>query len=65
MRLGKRKTTARRATGGSQRPPQPPRQPATGGSSSASAIQISFVTTFRRKGMNYSKALSSMSVVEM
>ena len=34
VRLGKRKTTARRATGGSQRPPQP----ATGGSSSTSEI---------------------------
>ena len=38
VRLGKRKTTARRTIGGSQHPPQPPRQPATGGSSSASAI---------------------------
>ena len=38
MRLGKRKTTVRRATGGPQRPPQPPRQPATGGSSSTSEI---------------------------
>ena len=38
MRLGKRKTTARKATGGSQQPPQPPRQLATGGSSIASAI---------------------------
>ena len=28
-------------------------------------FQISFVTTFRCRGMNYSKALSSMSVVEM
>ena len=38
VRLGKRKTTARRAIGGSQKPLQPPRQPATGGSSSASVI---------------------------
>ena len=38
VRLGKRKTTVRRATGGSQKPPQPPRQPATSGSSSASMI---------------------------
>ena len=38
VRLGKRKTTARRAIGGSQRPPQAPRQPAIGGSSSTSEI---------------------------
>ena len=38
MRLGKRKTTARRAIGGSQRPPQPPCQLATSGSSSTSEI---------------------------
>ena len=38
MRLGKRKTTTRRATSGSQKPPQPPRQPATSGSSSAYVI---------------------------
>ena len=42
MRLGKRKTTARRNQGGSQQPPQPPRQPQTGGSSSATGIPTIF-----------------------
>ena len=42
MRLGKRKITARKATGGSQQPPQPPSQSQTGGSSSDSGIPIIF-----------------------
>ena len=42
VRLGKRKTTAKRNHGGSRQPPQPPSQPQTGGSSSAFAIPIIF-----------------------
>ena len=38
VRLGKRKTTAKRTHGGSQQPSQPPRQSAIGGSSNASTI---------------------------
>ena len=38
VRLGKRKTTAKRSSSGSRQPPQPPPQPATGGSSSTSEI---------------------------
>ena len=42
VRLGKRKTTAKRSSSGSRQPPQPPRQPTTGGSSSAPAIPSIF-----------------------
>ena len=42
VRLGKRKTTARRTQGGSRQPPQPPSQLQTGDLSSASGTPIIF-----------------------
>ena len=42
VRLGKRKTIAKRNQGGSRQPLQPPSQPQTGGSSSATRIPTIF-----------------------
>ena len=49
VRLGKRKTTAKRSSSGSRQPPQPPRQPTTGGSSSAPAIPSIFRDNLQAK----------------